>query len=1002
MSTRRVIRNLAIIVGGFILLLVILAEVFKDTAVRIVLEKGAASFDVPLSVGEVDLTLLRKFPLATIEFNDLCVVDSINQSLPDTILKVNKLYASVDIKELIDGNVLVKKVEIVGAKANYKVDTAGVSNLDFVFEAMAYDSTKVEEPDTTKLQGIYALDNLLLEDIQLNYTDNQLKLSSSIVLPEVNVNGKVEPNGYSAAIEGEAIVANVAYDDFRLDSLNNSVLRFEMNALNDTVTIRDLVLQSSGVDFHMKGKLIQQEWPKLDVNYKGNISSVKQLVDLLPEHYLDEYKVFRLDGNAEFEGSVDGFLTDSTLPRLDVKYIVDNFQVKYDTYPFVHNVELKGTYTNGDKASDETTHIYIGHFLAESKNSKVSLNGDIKNLQQLYYNLHIGGNVELADWISLVPDDMIKQMKGRVMAEVNTSGILPDSITDAFTEYALKRTSISVTANNVSFVMDSVPEIHHLSGSLSFRNGLIKANKLKVQVPEYHLNLTNGALTTYYSGSVMDYENLELKLDTFLLQLDNTSEVNGSAYLSSLNSGNYKLSSSAKLSLGDLQKMVPDSMEMTMSGDVNAKFTSEGHLNLDSLESQMMALLMENSSFAIQTKDLSVQMPDTLASISNFSSDVYYGNDSISIQKTSGVYNMIDFEVDSASITNVYAGYFLNKAKEITVKGNYYFGDMDYEFFLPFMEEDTTIVASESAADTVTVEPQNWTYKFQGKMGARSFRYGKALFENMSAKVLAIPDYYVADQFKVKAFGGDMVASMKYEVGGEDYSVAQYKMDVQGMDINQLLKDFDDFRDFYEPEITSEQVQGIFSTHMDGRVVLGKDYDVNYDSLRVKGDLHLDKGALIKVQPIMDIEDIPMIGIKGLDNLRFSALDSKIFIFKNKWYVPSTEIRTTSFDANFFGMSSFEEDYSYHIRMFLGEVLSSKSKKNIQKQSKEDGFEEDAKVTKGRTSLYLVSSMIDGKSKAWFDKPKDRDLMKNKIKAQQGALNFIFFPKLVNFETGVE
>ncbi len=1001
MSTKRVIRNLALIIAGFVLLLVILAEVFKETAVKIVLEKGAASFSVPLSVGDVDLTLLRKFPLATIEFNDLRVVDSVNQSLPDTILDIKKLYASVDIRELIDGNILVKKVEVVGARANYKVDTAGVSNLDFVFDAMSYDSTKVEEPDTTKLQGIYALDNLLLEDIQLNYSDSKLQFASTLELPEVNVKGKLQPEGYFAAIEGEAVLVNLAYDDFRLDPLSNSKLLFEMSALNDTVTINDLVLKSSSLDFELKGQLTQQQWPELDVAFKGDISSLKGLVTLLPKKYLEQYKVHQLDGDIVLNGTVKGMLTDSLLPRIDASYQVQDFNVKYDTYPLVRNVQLKGTYTNGEKASDETTLVTIEALQADCQNSSVQMKGELSNLAHINYNFQLGANVELANWISFVPDNMVEQMKGRVSAQVSTSGILPDSITDAFTEYAIRRTSLNINANDVTFVMDSVPEVHHLYGNVTFRNGSIKANKLKVLVPEYHVNLTDAALTTHYQGSVLDYENLRLVVDTFLLQLNHSSELKGSAQLASLNKGDYQLSASANLNLADLQQMIPDSMQMSMSGKVNAAFQSAGKLNLDSIENQLMDLLMDKSIFSLQTQDLTVLMPDTLACINNLTADVSYLNDSISIQKTSGVYNAIDFDVDSASITNIYNGYLKNEKKEITVKGNFYFGDVDYAFFLPFIEEDTTAVEA-PVSETETIEPQNWSYRFQGKVGAKSFRYGKALFENINTKVLAIPDYYVADQFKVTAFGGDMLASFKYEVGGEEHSVAQYKMDLKGMDIHQLLKDFNDFSDFYDPEITSEQVQGVFSTHMDGRIVLGKDYEVNYDSIIVKGDLLLEQGALINVQPIMDIEDIPMIGIKGLDNLRFSTLDSKIFIYNNKWYVPSTEIRTTSFDANFFGMSSFAEEYSYHIRMFLGEVLSSKSKKNLAKQAKEDGFEEETSNTKGRTSLYLVSRMIDGKSKAWFDKMKDRQHMRKTIKAQQGALNFIFFPKLVNFETGVE
>ena len=126
-----------------------------------------------------------------------------------------------------------------------------------------------------------------------------------------------------------------------------------------------------------------------------------------------------------------------------------------------------------------------------------------------------------------------------------------------------------------------------------------------------------------------------------------------------------------------------------------------------------------------------------------------------------------------------------------------------------------------------------------------------------------------------------------------------------------------------------------------------------------------------------------------------------MFLFNNEFYIPRTEIRSTSFDAMFLGMYSFGGDYEYHIRMFLGEVLSSKSKTNLKKQKQEGGFtdEDEKDVTKGRTSIYVVSKSEDGKEKAGFDNKRDRSNMVAKVNLQKQMVDMRFNPTLVNYET---
>jgi hypothetical protein len=99
-------------------------------------------------------------------------------------------------------------------------------------------------------------------------------------------------------------------------------------------------------------------------------------------------------------------------------------------------------------------------------------------------------------------------------------------------------------------------------------------------------------------------------------------------------------------------------------------------------------------------------------------------------------------------------------------------------------------------------------------------------------------------------------------------------------------------------------------------------------------------------------------------------------------------------------MQSLGNNYEYHLQMKLGEVLTGKSKKLIERQNKNgDTVSED---DMDRSTIKIIYANIDGKEKTGFDNKKAQQQMELKIQVQKKMLNLIFYPKLVSFETGVQ
>lgn len=998
MTTKKLIRNIFFIALGFVLVLVILAEVFKNDMVKLALKKGAKTFDVPITVGEVDFSLLYRFPLATIEFNDLVVFgnalvkkDALNT---DTIASISKLYASVDIRELIKGNILVRKIDIENVKANYLVDSIGRSNFDFLLNAQTSDSLSMVE-DTTKAQGIYTLDKLTLKNIELKYMDDFLNASAQLNIPKLIMNGQVQPNGFKAATEGEVIVQQLRYGSYNLELLANSSLNFDVTAQNDTLQIAGLTVKAGSAMLNLEGNAITRDSTQVDIRFSGSEINIANNMSMLPQNMLEDYKISEVSGLLDIKGKAQGYITKNTIPFIEMNFNLADGSVKYDTYPEVKNITLDADFTNGYDRTMASTVLKVKTFQAQTALSSLKLSGSIQNPNQVQYD--VSGNVtaDLSELLPFVPDSTLRRMSGKVKADITTSGILPDSITADFADYFLHRTKLSLSLNQVNIQMDSLPAINGLDAYLAFGPGSIKLSNIKMEIPEYHVALTQGYLQGSYKGQLSQYENLSLQIDSLLLATS-YSYISASGYMDGLKKVNYKLNTAANINLTEVKQWLPDSMINRISGSLAANMASKGTFDLDSIANQAMPLLFNNSTFSIAMNDIFLNMPDTLMNVKMLSGNMRYKNDSVWVNQLSGNYLGLDFEADSTTISNVYTAAVQNKPKEMVVQGNFGVGDMDYAWIEGFLVDT---VLEENLELDPKVEPykMNFSYKIKGKAKAKSFKYEDVLIENLDTKFLAkVNDgYYVADGLTCNAFDGNISASVKYQMFPNFRDVLQFKTDMKNVNVPRMLKELETYID--QEDFTDKNVLGKLTAQMDGKIIM-QDYAPVYDSMLLKGNLVLENGALINVKPVMEIEDIAFIGLKNMNKLYFSTLESQLFLFKNKMYFPRTNIRSSSFDGMFFGMYSFGEDYAYHVKMYLNQVLSGKDKSSLKKEAKENGFDEEV-GTDGRRPIYVVSKSENGKSKAWLDNRPDRLRMDAKVNLQEQMVNMRFDPRLVLYNT---
>jgi len=563
--------------------------------------------------------------------------------------------------------------------------------------------------------------------------------------------------------------------------------------------------------------------------------------------------------------------------------------------------------------------------------------------------------------------------------------------------------------------MDSIP-LEQLTAQINYSpRGLgvkeFNLDSLRLQSTALNLNLQNTSLSAIVSGRISDLTSMSANLKSLAIHQGNSHFV-GNGTVENFEAPDFDVNTNIYLTLDELVSFVPGSLVNQMTGTISADIHSKGKLNPDSLDSQMFSLLFENSSITLALNGISLAFPDSIMNVDGLSARMGLNEDVLSVNDLMVTYNGLVCKMDSTTVENIYKAVILNKEEQLTVNTHLNFSDFVFDDFkhLLALESPEAEVVSDSTNQNystevnTTTEARNWTFLIHGSAAVNSIVVDSLALEDFNIYQLHINDLstlfkltdstYIADQFKFKVFEGEMNNSINFKLRNDGTQSVSTHHIIQNMNIRTMLQDMDNFG--LDSLITYQNISGLFSTDLNTFVAI--DDSILTDKMMVSGDIVLEKGGVYDYAPATEMSKFT--GVKELDNIQFKTLRSSIFMFKNKLYVPRTNIVSNALDIAAFGMQSMGGDSEYHLELHLGNILFGKSKKRNEKQD-ESGDEVDEKSLK-KSSRKIRYTVNNGKSKVGLDTKDDREAMINKIRVQQKMLDFIFFPKNIHYDTEPE
>lgn len=211
--------------------------------------------------------------------------------------------------------------------------------------------------------------------------------------------------------------------------------------------------------------------------------------------------------------------------------------------------------------------------------------------------------------------------------------------------------------------------------------------------------------------------------------------------------------------------------------------------------------------------------------------------------------------------------------------------------------------------------------------------------------------------------------------------LAKGSFKVTDLDVNRTFKTFKNFgQDF----ILAENVAGSLSGSFSLLLPLDSMLLPQIKSLTAEGKYLLVNGSLINFDPVKQLSSF--IELSELENISFEQLENDFFIKNNILFIPQMEVKSSVANLSVNGKHSFDNEYEYHVKLLLSEILSKKRKKSKRNVS-EFGVVQDDGLD--RTSLLLKIDNKGGKTKVGYDLKASGSELKNKLKSEKQTLKTI-------------
>lgn len=453
---------------AIITLCISLVVIYEDDVKAIIIKElnKHLNAEVRIDPKNIDLTILKSFPDCALEFKQLTAMEASEAKVKDTLLYADRLALAFNIKDLFRKNYTIQKIELENAKADLIVDKKGNANyMVWKSDTLSKGSDSVN----------FALENITLKNVILNYKNSKAKLKIETSIKHLNFKGKFNNNQYTLSAEGNSFVTLFQVEKIKYIQEKNLKFNVELDVNKNTYTIKKAETSVNATQLVSNGNFVLQDsLLSLDINFNGKNLDISSTLSLLPEKFQAQINDYKSEGEFYASGELHYHYAKPLMVKSEfgIRQASITYKPQNTT---LSNVNLSGSIAVNNKTST----LKLKNISANLNSNTFSGDVELTNFNDPYLNLNVSANTNLQELMLFYPIDTIQEISGNIAIKATLKGLISDLKNNTFTP-DIKADGIASLKNLRAKFKQSSKDLNIPQGELKLTNRGLSVQGLKI------------------------------------------------------------------------------------------------------------------------------------------------------------------------------------------------------------------------------------------------------------------------------------------------------------------------------------------------------------------------------------------------------------------------------------------------------------------------------------------------------------------------------------------
>lgn len=486
---------------------------FKDQIKAKIIAAINEKVDARVSFSEADLSLFRNFPNATVNLDNLLIINKAPFE-GDTLISLGQLDLKMSVKELFKAaneSIAIDGISSENGKINILFNKDGIGNFDIAIK----DKTNADNSKTKPLN--LKINEYLVKNFKFNYSDARNKVK--FTLDSLNHSGKGDFASKKLDLDTKS-TANVYLTKDSINFMNgiklslDAVLGIDLEKNKYTFKNNKALINQLPLEFDGFIALLEagQEY---DLKFKTPTSSFQNFLGLIPSAYSGSLKDVKTTGNFSIVGSAKGLLSDTSIPKFNVAIASNNASFQYANLPkSVQNIVIDTRIINETGIMNDT-YVNLNKLSFKIDKDVFEANANIKNVaDNPLVNAALKGTINLANLSKAYPIKLDKDLSGILNADVTTNFDMNSVKTN---QYQNIKNAGNMRLSGFKYVDEKGKALNISTAAVAFNPSRVNLQEFKATTGKTDLNVT-GTLDNFYGFLFSKQElkgNFDLKSNQF-------------------------------------------------------------------------------------------------------------------------------------------------------------------------------------------------------------------------------------------------------------------------------------------------------------------------------------------------------------------------------------------------------------------------------------------------------------------------------------------------------